>query len=728
MKQFLLALLFILVLTVSLFGNTIFPKQDEIIYGGDVLTQFYFWKSFLVESIKNGEIPFWNPYNFSGTPFLAHPSTAFFYPFTMIFFLLPINLAFSNYFFIHFIIAGLGMFRLGRNLGRFLGAAAGTAVFLLSGILSARIYAGHVEILSSIVWIPWIFKYAGNYIETGKRKDSVLFTVFLILQILASYQAVTIFTLEIILSFGLYKIISSFLIHRKSTVLQSMYKIRFGIILLSILVAAGTTAISWLPAMELVKQSIRGEGLSYSLASWGSLPISSLVLFIDPLNKLELNKIAYGFGSGSFSNFFMYYFGIVPIVLIIAGFFCKLVRGKISIINKVIQTDKISNFWFYLIIMVTFIFIASGVYVYPNIHYLLYQVFPPYKFIRIPDQHLIMVVFIAAMLTSLIVGSLKNSIVKVVVIVCIILQLFPYSKRLFFLTQIPELSIDQRIIEMLKNQNENRVLLDYRVAADPHVTFEFNAPAKYKIYSASGYDPIILRSYYEFINALNKSTEVSAVFPQYNIEIPTPDPNSPLINFLNIKYLLLAKGYKPEGIDENRYELKYTNNLVTLYENKNVLPRYFWVDDIVSYHNGSQLQNALAQGKVDLSKQIAEVDTDFTPFHPPGNCLEANSISVSSFLLNEVILETSTDCEAILSTSDVYYTGWKVQIDGNDSPIVKSNLSFRAVKVPKGSHSIRFYYFPGIYLVALSITLIFVMFGVGSILRLIRISRIKTRK
>ena len=46
----------------------------------------FFW----VESIKNGDFPLWNPYQFSGHPFFANPQHAILYPLNGLFFLPPL--------------------------------------------------------------------------------------------------------------------------------------------------------------------------------------------------------------------------------------------------------------------------------------------------------------------------------------------------------------------------------------------------------------------------------------------------------------------------------------------------------------------------------------------------------------------------------------------------------------------------------------------------------------
>src|SRR3989344_4001948 len=146
-KEFIVIL--IITLLAGLFlGKTLFPSNNQIIYGGDLLSQFYYWKGFLKDSIGKGVIPFWNPYNFSGTPFLPHPGIAAFYPLTLVFLLLPLNLAFSWTIYFHLLIAGTGMYLLSRRYADKLISLISALIFMFSGYFAARIYAGHIDLLT----------------------------------------------------------------------------------------------------------------------------------------------------------------------------------------------------------------------------------------------------------------------------------------------------------------------------------------------------------------------------------------------------------------------------------------------------------------------------------------------------------------------------------------------------------------------------------------------------
>ncbi|HSA84321.1 MAG TPA: hypothetical protein VLF20_05575, partial [Patescibacteria group bacterium] len=61
----------------------------------DPVRQQYPWKVLSIDSLKSGQLPLWNPYNFAGTPLLANMQSAVFYPLNIFFFIMPYQFAWS---------------------------------------------------------------------------------------------------------------------------------------------------------------------------------------------------------------------------------------------------------------------------------------------------------------------------------------------------------------------------------------------------------------------------------------------------------------------------------------------------------------------------------------------------------------------------------------------------------------------------------------------------------
>ena len=66
-RKHLLALLVLAGLTSSLYLPALLGSVR--LAGFDTLNNFYPWKHFLAEQVRQGRLPLWNPYVFSGMPF-----------------------------------------------------------------------------------------------------------------------------------------------------------------------------------------------------------------------------------------------------------------------------------------------------------------------------------------------------------------------------------------------------------------------------------------------------------------------------------------------------------------------------------------------------------------------------------------------------------------------------------------------------------------------------------
>ena len=120
----------------------------------DPVQQYYPWRSFAVSALKDGIIPLWNPYSYSGQPFLANLQSALFYPPNLIFLIMSLPAAFTWGVVLHLFLAGLFCYALLRQWRLSpLAAVFGAVVFMLNGYL-----IGWLEYpafgLWVLVWLP----------------------------------------------------------------------------------------------------------------------------------------------------------------------------------------------------------------------------------------------------------------------------------------------------------------------------------------------------------------------------------------------------------------------------------------------------------------------------------------------------------------------------------------------------------------------------------------------
>ena len=119
----------------------------------DLVLQNYPWKQFLRQSLDAGEAPLWNPQQFSGIPFLAAGQHSALYPFSLIFHLLPLWLAYGWFTVTQLWLAGAGMYLLLRGLqvGRFGGVVAALAWQLSAFLVISAVFP---MILAAAAWLP----------------------------------------------------------------------------------------------------------------------------------------------------------------------------------------------------------------------------------------------------------------------------------------------------------------------------------------------------------------------------------------------------------------------------------------------------------------------------------------------------------------------------------------------------------------------------------------------
>src|ERR1051325_218018 len=129
-------------------GSETFFFRDFAIFG-------YPLAAYHKECFWRGEIPFWNPYNDCGLPFMAQWNTLVFYPFSLIYLLFPLSWSLSFFCLFHMWLAAFGMFLLARAWtgSNFAAAVAGLG-FIFSGVLlSCLKWPNNIAALG---WMPWV--------------------------------------------------------------------------------------------------------------------------------------------------------------------------------------------------------------------------------------------------------------------------------------------------------------------------------------------------------------------------------------------------------------------------------------------------------------------------------------------------------------------------------------------------------------------------------------------
>ena len=330
---------------------------------------------------RQGFLPYWNPYLNYGQPVLANPNLLFFYPFTLLIILLPINIAFTLHFLVHFAWAGIGVYVLARSWGQtYLGALFAAIVFMLSGpVLSL----GNIYNLSACAaWIPWALLVTGSALKSTRWREWTLLTVIFAFQWLAGEPLTMLgtFCLCVVYAFSQCSIRGKLWSQSNLRLFAKFFLVGVAMLLLC--------SAQLLPGSNLLSQSRRGmQGLSFGeTTTWSINPFSLAEMIVPDF-----------FGSGiapsngwlslmSDSNLGPHYLsifvGFVPLFFALAGWALGRNRRRNFVAGAA----------------VAFLVLSFGHYT--PVFALAYLVFPPLTIVRYPVKLLVLVTFLVAILAG----------------------------------------------------------------------------------------------------------------------------------------------------------------------------------------------------------------------------------------------------------------------------------------------------------------------------------------
>ncbi|MGQ9651515.1 MAG: YfhO family protein [Phycisphaerae bacterium] len=169
--------------------------EDDLIYYLPV-------RQYIGERIAGGDWPLWNPFTRMGMSIAADPQSGLWYPSTWLFAVLPPLVAYPVTIILHFALAGMGMYRFLRSLGRYWQAALfGAIAFEMSGYLVA--HRAHLTIHHAAAWLPLIFYEWQRFSTDGRYKHFARAGLALGAQMLVQHVQVTIIGLALLTGYTL---------------------------------------------------------------------------------------------------------------------------------------------------------------------------------------------------------------------------------------------------------------------------------------------------------------------------------------------------------------------------------------------------------------------------------------------------------------------------------------------------------------------------------------------
>jgi hypothetical protein len=143
-----------------------------------------------------------------------------------------------------------------------------------------------------------------------------------------------------------------------------------------------------------------------------------------------------------------------------------------------------------------------------------------------------------------------------------------------------------------------------------------------------------------------------------------------------------------------KYEISYSARIYALRET--FLPRAFVVSNCRLLPK-KDLLNCLVSPEFDPKKTLLLEEEDNPTdlqVHDGSGETPRSSARIISYRPDEITLEVESEVHGFLFLSELYYPGWKALVDGKPVPILRGNYLFRVIELPRGTHSVQFYYAP----------------------------------
>ena len=145
-------------------------------------------------------------------------------------------------------------------------------------------------------------------------------------------------------------------------------------------------------------------------------------------------------------------------------------------------------------------------------------------------------------------------------------------------------------------------------------------------------------------------------------------------------------------LDRGDHTLAYRSEDAAVYVNHDALPRAFIVHDARAVPDDVETLRLLSSPDFAPSETILIADAQASSWPDANPALDQTAIL--SYESHRVVVQTSLAANGYLLLTDTWYPGWKVRVDGLGAPLLRADLTFRAVALPPGEHVVEFYYEP----------------------------------
>lgn len=690
--------------------------------GGDSVSFVFPMYRFAAGSLRAGVVPFWNPHQYAGAPFLADNQSGLFYPFNLLLFLLWPNFSYPAIELLviwHVFFAGAAMYaclRLMRPDAPITRPATtlGALAFMFSDVFITHI--GNLNLIAVAAWLPLAFLGLHRAIRANTTGSRAAWAVgggaALGLGALAGHGQMTFLTALFLGSYALYETV----VNRRVWALP--------LLALLGLFAVALAGISLFPAADTLQHTLRAD-FDYERSTRYALPVRALAGLAAP--------DFYGRNASFWGDWLRVevgYAGILTLILAAAA----LVRRPTR------QT------FFFLAAGLFFLLLALGpaTPVYPFLARLL-----PVVPFQVPARFVLLFNFCLAVLAALGLDALtaaepRSARRARAFLVAVALVITTTAAALFLrranLMLIEPARADQMLRALL-------VFIAFAVAAwlwlaaavrrvasplilasvallllfidlyslgryveidwnDPMPGFAAGSPALAFLHADPGIQriDIVAGAWQPNLPMIERLYAARGVYnplelANYNVYMGAVGyRGSPLYNVLGIKYVIGGKK-EPPGDTGFIVPVLDADPAVTVYLNTLSLPRAMVLFNATVMEDHDAVFEAIHSDGFDPAQTvILEGGRELS--QSPGQA----SIEIVRYDGNEVAFDVTLDRPGYFFLSDVFHPDWRAEVDGKPAVIEVADYTFRAVYLDAGDHRVTMRFVPSGWYAGLATT------------------------
>lgn len=720
-KKDVIALAICWVVIFLVFYRALFPDQQGIIFGYDVLWFFHPTMSFAFEAYRDIGLPLWNPYIFLGFPQYAEPQLSTFYPPVIALAWLPPAQAISWLYFLHFGLTASGMYVLARQQGaRQIGGLLAALSWSLGGFYIAHLYAGHLPHLMTLTYLPWLLLAAGIAYRSTDWSKAALAALPLGLAILAGFAP---FYVLLVLSITIQMVWYVLKIWRSSNSWKrALIVVRQWIVLGAL--GGIIAAVQLLPAMQMAQLSTRAASADYEFASQLSLPLWSLpTLLIPDLFGSPVGDIYYW--RAELYEYWEYalYVGVLPVILLLlalvsrakrtafwwllGGFGLILALGPLGLLHRLayllipgfglfrvparfsalfglsmaiiagvtIDHLPITN-WQRTRSLTILMAILSATFFFLSVYLRLISDIILQEGFSLQALSWMLFLVSAAITLILLRAVLPDALWVVCLIGLIVLDLTAWGYR--FITVETDIVVGWQVADEALPTDRSKFRVDSSGLPK-------NQAMLYDFQHEDGYDDF--------------QTESSKRLHKLRKEIAA------LEQMLGIKYKVQDESQSKPA--DGTWHQIVSSGGIDIFESEDAFPRAFLVYDVIGVPDFEAALEVLADEQHDW-RETAVVETAPNTSCAIGTPEGDESVDIVKYEPNEINLHVQTGATGWLVLTDLFYPGWQATIDNHRTPIQVTNAALRGLCVPAGSHEITFTFRP----ILLPIGAVLSLFGI----------------